>query len=78
MPQFTIVPLGLRQDKCLGTCELRKDWLIPPTNNTITATNSKLPINIEPQEQEQPTLSATAAQKQNDVDGDQTVPFART
>ena len=40
--------------------ELRKDWLIPPTNNTIIATNSKLPIKIEPQEQEQPTSSATA------------------
>ena len=29
--------------------ELRKDWLIPPTNNTVNATNSKLPIKIEPQ-----------------------------
>ena len=57
--------------------QLRKDWLIPPTNNTITATNSKLPIKIEPQEKEQPTLSATAPQKQNYADGDQTVPFAR-
>ena len=43
--------------------ELRKDWLIPPTNNTVTATNSKLPIKIEPQEQEQPTPSATAPPK---------------
>ena len=30
--------------------ELRKGWPIPPTNNIITATNSKLPIKIEPQE----------------------------
>ena len=42
---------------------LRKDWLIPPTNNTVTATNSKLSIKIEPQEQEQPTPSATAPPK---------------
>ena len=40
--------------------ELRKDWPIPPTNNTSTATNPKLPIKIEPQEQDQSTPSATA------------------
>ena len=40
--------------------ELRKDWPIPPSNNTITATNSKLPIKIEPQGQGQPTSSTTA------------------
>ena len=40
--------------------ELRKDWPIPTTNNTVTATNPKLPIKIEPQEQDQPTHSTTA------------------
>ena len=40
--------------------ELRKDWSIPPTNNTTTATNPKLPIKIEPQEQDQSTPSATS------------------
>ena len=40
--------------------ELRKDWPIPPTNSTMAATNPKLPIKIEPQEPEQPTLSPTA------------------
>ena len=43
--------------------ELRKDWPIPPTNNTITATNPKLSIKIEPQEQDQPTPNATAPPK---------------
>ena len=28
--------------------ELRKDWLIPPTNNTANAASSKPPIKIEP------------------------------
>ena len=40
--------------------ELRRDWPVPPTNNTVTATNPKLPTKIEPQEQDQPTPSATA------------------
>ena len=40
--------------------ELRKDWPIPPTNNTVTATNPKLPVKIESQEQNQPTPSTTA------------------
>ena len=40
--------------------ELRKDRPIPPTNNTVTATNSKLPIKIEPQEPDQPVPSAMA------------------
>ena len=40
--------------------ELRKDWPNPPTNNTVTATNSKPPIKIEPQEPDQPPPSATA------------------
>ena len=40
--------------------ELRKDWPIPPTNNSVTATNPKLPIKIEPQEQDQPTPNTTA------------------
>ena len=39
--------------------ELRKDWLIPPPNNTANATISKPPIKIEPQVQEQPAPSAT-------------------
>ena len=43
--------------------ELRKDWLIPPTNNTVTDTSSKPPINIEPQPQEQPTPNAAAPPK---------------
>ena len=43
--------------------ELRKDWSIPYTNNTVTATNSKPPIKIEPQEEDQPTPSATAPPK---------------
>ena len=40
--------------------ELRKYWPIPPTNNTMTATNPKLPIKIEPQEPNQQTSSTTA------------------
>ena len=40
--------------------ELRKHWSIPPTNNTMTATNPKLPIKVEPQEPGQPTPSTTA------------------
>ena len=40
--------------------ELRKDWPIPPTNNTVTDTNPKLPIKIEPQEPNQQTSSTTA------------------
>ena len=43
--------------------ELRKDWPIPPTNNTVTATSSKPPIKIEPQAQEQATPSAAALPK---------------
>ena len=39
--------------------ELRKDWPILPTNNTMTVTNPKLPIKIEPQEQDQPIPNAT-------------------
>ena len=37
--------------------ELRKDWPIPPTNNSVNATNSIPPIEIEPRPQEQPTPS---------------------
>ena len=59
------VPLGMKQGKMSGNLfELRKDWPIPSTNNTFTATNSKLPIKIEPQQQDQPTPSATAPPKQ--------------
>ena len=43
--------------------EIRKDWLIPPTNNTVTATSSTPPINIEPQAQEQLNTSAAALPK---------------
>ena len=43
--------------------ELRKDWLIPSTNNTVTATSSKPPVKIEPQAQEQPTPSVAALPK---------------
>ena len=56
--------------------ELRKDWPISPTNNTMTATNPKPPIKMEPQEQDQPT-PVLQHKNQSDVDGDQTVPFAR-
>ena len=38
--------------------ELRKDWPIPPTNNTITAMNPKLPVKIKPQEPDQPKPNA--------------------
>ena len=40
--------------------ELRKDWPIPPPNNTVTATNPKPPIKIEPQKPNQQTSSTTA------------------
>ena len=43
--------------------ELRKHWLIPPTNNTVTATNSKPPIKMEPEAQEQLTPSPAAPPK---------------
>ena len=43
--------------------ELRKDWPIPPTNNSVAATNLKPPIKIEPQVQEQLTPSAAAPPK---------------
>ena len=40
--------------------ELWKDWPIPPTKNTVTATNPKPPIKIVPLEQDQLTPSAIA------------------
>ena len=40
--------------------ELRKDWPIPSTNNTMTATNPKPPVKIEPQEPDQPNPNASA------------------
>ena len=43
--------------------ELRKDWSMPPTNNTVTATSSKPPIKIEPQAQEQLNPSKAAPPK---------------
>ena len=33
--------------------ELRKDWPIPPANNTVTTTNPKLPVKIKPQDPDQ-------------------------
>ena len=56
--------------------ELRKDCPISPTNNTMTATNPKLPIKIEPQEPAQQT-PIQQHQNQSNADGDQTVPFAK-
>ena len=44
--------------------ELRKDWPILPTNNVITATNSKPSIKVEPQGQEPLTPSVTALLKE--------------
>ena len=38
--------------------ELRKDWLILPTNSATAATSSKPPIKIEPQAAEQPPPKA--------------------
>ena len=58
--------------------ELGKDWPIPSTYDTTTATTSRPPIKVEPQAQEQPTPNTRAPQKQNDVDGDQFVPSVRT
>ena len=43
--------------------ELRKDWPIPPTNNTVATTSSKPPIKIETQAQEQQGSSAAAPPK---------------
>ena len=43
--------------------ELQKDWPFPPTNNTVTPTNSKSPTKIEPQAQEQSIPSAAALLK---------------
>ena len=43
--------------------ELRKDWPILPTNNTVTPTNSKPPIKIEPKVQEQPIPGAAPPPK---------------
>ena len=56
--------------------ELKKDWPIPSSDNTMNATNSKLPIKIKPQGQDQPT-PVQQHQNQSNVDGDQIVPFAR-
>ena len=47
--------------------QLRKDLLIPPTNNTVTATSSKPPIEIEPQVQEQPSPSVATSPKSRTV-----------
>ena len=40
--------------------EQRKDWPIPLTNNIMTTMIPKLPLKIEPQEQNQPAPTATA------------------
>ena len=43
-------PLGLRPEESPGNLfEIRKDWPIPPTNDTVTATIPKPIIKIEPQ-----------------------------
>ena len=39
--------------------ELRKNWPLPPANNTMTATDPKLPVKIEPQYPDQQNPSAT-------------------
>ena len=39
--------------------ELRKDWPIPPFNNTVTATDPKLQVKYEPQGPDQQNPSAT-------------------
>ena len=57
--------------------ELRKDWPIPPTNNTATVTISKPSIKIEPQAQEHQPPVQQHCQKQSNADGDQTAPFAK-
>ena len=44
--------------------EMRKDCPIPPSNNTVTATNPKLPIKIEPQEPNQQTSSTTVPKQE--------------
>ena len=38
--------------------ELRKDWPIPPANNTTTVTKPKLPVKVEPQDSDQPNPNA--------------------
>ena len=59
-PLHTITPWPEAGKMSGHPFELRKDWPIPPTNNTMTTTNPKFPIKIEPQEQDQPTPSTTA------------------
>ena len=39
--------------------ELRKDWPNPPANNTVTATDPKVQVKIEPQNPDQQNFSAT-------------------
>ena len=56
--------------------ELRKDWPIPPTNRTVTATNPKLPVKIKPQEPDQPHPSAPAP-KPEQCRWDIIAPFAK-
>ena len=49
-----LVHLDLRQGKCLAIFfELRKDGLISPANNTMTTTDPKLQVKIEPQDPDQ-------------------------
>ena len=57
--------------------ELRKVWPIPHTNNTVIPTYSKPPIKIESQHKSNQPPVQQHPQKQNNVDGDQIVQFAK-
>ena len=51
--------------------EIRKDWPIPPTNDTVTATIPKTPIKIEPQ------VPSTKVSRPEWCGWDKTAPFAK-
>ena len=70
-------PMAQSREDVREPLQVGKDWPIPPTNNTATATISKSPINIEPQAQEQPNPSTTAPPNQSNADEDQIAPFAK-
>ena len=74
--QFALPPNGLKQERCQGTSSmLRKEWPIPPTNNTATATISKPPLKIEPKPRNNQPPVQHHHQKQSNVDGDQKCQF---
>ena len=50
VPVYTSIPWPEAGKMSGNLFELQEDWPIPPTNNSFTSTNSKLPIKIEPQE----------------------------